>query len=127
MIFVLLMLSDSMSLRSNTRQEVRCRKAEGSAAHCTLPALLEAKCLPEYTGEMLQALQNLLLAPQGQVSSLRLRKWGCASKGMGWKEETKQNKKKGTVVLQGPQKTYFPTGRDELVDFTASTHNFIAT
>lgn len=39
--------------------------------------------------------------------------------------EGKQNK--GTVVLQGHQKTYFPTGRDELVDFTASTHNFIAT
>lgn len=35
--------------------------------------------------------------------------------------------KKDKVVLQGCQKTHFPTGRGELVDFTASAHNLIAT
>lgn len=34
--------------------------------------------------------------------------------------------KKDKVVLLGCQKTHFSTGRGELVDFTASAHNFIA-
>lgn len=35
--------------------------------------------------------------------------------------------KRDKVVLRGCHKTHFPTGRSELVDFTANAHNFIDT
>lgn len=35
--------------------------------------------------------------------------------------------KEDKVVLRVCQKTHFPTGRGELVDFTANAHNFIDT
>lgn len=53
---------------------------------------------------------------------------GCYSKDSQQKwHGLEEKKKKENVVLQACQKTRFSTGRDELVDFTASTHNSIAT
>lgn len=136
MIFVLFVLSDSTSLRSNTRPGGTLPQSWRECSSVQTACTAGSRVFVWMHWRDASALQSLLPASQGQVSSLRLRKRGCSSKdrqqkwhGLEGKKPNKTNRrtKKGAVVLQGCQKTYFPTGRDELVDFTASTHNFIAT
>lgn len=119
MIFVLLVLSGFLLLLSRGGHCQRTQWSEQSTLLGAAP--LGATHEPQHYS-CTSALQSLhWVHNEAQEMGLLFKSQSAEVK---WHElELKKDK----VVLQGRQKTHFPTGRGEIVDFTASAHNFIAT